>query len=92
MIHSLDGNKYKDYTFIVGYISNVEYNNCFSHLLYKTTQQTLHILIRFQNEKEMQRWVTQLKFGMLTEECKKKKDKLFQPKKEEIPTTATISP
>lgn len=72
------------------FVENVEYKHFHVHLQYQETQ-IINILIRFPNDKDMQRWVTGLKFGMLIQSSKKK-DKLFQVKKDEAIVSATSSP
>ena len=79
-VNSLIGNKYKDYALAVDFMENVEYKQCYAHLQYQESQ-VINILIKFQNDRDMQRWVTGLKFGMLIESSKKK-EKLFQVKKD----------
>ena len=64
------------------------------YLQYQDTQK-LNVLVKFVNEKELQRWVTCVKFGMMIESSRKK-DKLFFVPKEEpvvsVPATMANSP
>lgn len=89
-VNSLIGNKYKEYALAVDFMENVEYKQCYAHLQYQESN-LINILIKFQNDRDMQRWVTGLKFGMLIQSSRKK-EKLFQVKKDEPLASTSSSP
>ena len=79
-IDSVVGSKYKGYALNVEGISKVETKQNYAYMEY-VEMQRLNILVRFSSEKEMTKWTTCIKFGIMIE-ASKKRDKLFQPKKE----------
>ena len=79
-IDSVVGSKYKGYALNVEGITKVETKQNYAYMEY-VEMQRLNILVRFSSEKEMTKWTTCIKFGIMIE-ASKKRDKLFQPKKE----------
>jgi hypothetical protein len=79
-IDSVVGSKYKGYALNVEGITKVETKQNYAYMEY-VEMQRLNILVRFSSEKEMTKWTTCIKFGIMIE-ASKKRDKLFQPKRE----------
>lgn len=90
-INSLVGSKYKDHPLAVESITNIEEKMGYVHLSYQDAQ-SLNILIKFSEERDLKRWVLGIKMGIMIENSKKR-DRLFQaPKEEEPPASIAPSP